>query len=96
MGCDMSARTLLEELRERGVELVADGEQLLYRPRNIVTPELAAAIKEHKAEILRIVREDEEMRHTGIIQSERQVFEMAQEFFGLDQKGGGGTQIIGG
>jgi hypothetical protein len=84
----MSARTLLEELRERGVELVADGEQLLYRPRNIVTPELAAAIKEHKAEILRIVREDEEMRHTGIIQSERQVFEMAQEYFGLNEKGG--------
>jgi hypothetical protein len=31
------------------------------------------------------MREDEEMRRTGIIQSERQVFEMAYEYFGLDK-----------
>jgi hypothetical protein len=88
MGCDLSARTLLEELRERGVELVADGEQLLYRPRNIVTPGLATAIKEHKADIIRILREDEEMRRTGIIQSERQVIHLAREHFGLNEKDG--------
>ena len=29
-------------------------------------------------------REDEEMRRTGIIQSKRQVFEMASEHFGTD------------
>jgi hypothetical protein len=49
-----------------------------------LTAELAMAIKEHKADIIRIVREDEEMRRTGVIQSERQVFEMAREYFGLD------------
>jgi hypothetical protein len=32
--------------------------------------------------------EDEEMRRTGIIQSERQVFELAREHFGLNEKGG--------
>ena len=32
--------------------------------------------------------DDEEMRRTGIIQSERQVFELAREHFGLDQAGG--------
>jgi hypothetical protein len=34
------------------------------------------------------VREDELMRRTGIIQSERQVFEMAREYFGLDKPEG--------
>jgi hypothetical protein len=53
-------------------------------PAARLTPALATAIKEHKAEIIRIVREDEEMRRTGVIQSERQVFEMAREYFGLD------------
>jgi hypothetical protein len=54
-----------------------------------ITPELAAAIKEHKADIIRILREDEEMTLTGIIQSERQVFELAREFFSLNEQGEG-------
>ena len=33
-------------------------------------------------------KEDEEMRRTGIIQSERQVLEMAREYFRLDKPGG--------
>jgi len=56
-------------------------------PAENITPELAAAIKEHKEEIIRILREDEEMRRTGIIQSERQVFELAREFFGSETRG---------
>ena len=57
-------------------------------PAENITPELAAAIKEHKAFIIRTLREDEEMRRTGIIQSERQVFEQARDYFGLNEKGG--------
>ena len=34
------------------------------------------------------MREDEEMRRTGIIQSERQVFELVREHFGLGEKDG--------
>ena len=34
------------------------------------------------------MREDEKMRRTGIIQSERQVFELAREYFGPDERGG--------
>ena len=33
-------------------------------------------------------KEDEELRRTGIIQSERQVFEMAREHFGLNGEEG--------
>ncbi len=34
------------------------------------------------------LREDEEFRRTGVIQSERQAFEMAREHFGLDERNG--------
>ena len=57
-------------------------------PAGNLTPELAAAIKEHKVEIIRILREDEEFRRTGIIQAERQVFELARDFFGSNEREG--------
>jgi hypothetical protein len=57
-------------------------------PTARLTAELATAIKEHKADIIKALREDEEMQRTGVIQSERQVFEMAREYFGLDNPKG--------
>jgi hypothetical protein len=33
-------------------------------------------------------KEDEEMHRTRVIQSERQVFELAREYFDLNEKGG--------
>jgi hypothetical protein len=57
-------------------------------PAERLTAQLAAAIREHKADIIKVVREDEEMRRTGIIQSERQVFELAREFLGSNEKEG--------
>jgi hypothetical protein len=57
-------------------------------PAERLTPDLAAAIKDHKADIIQVMREDEELRRTGIIQSERQVFEMAHDYFGLDEPEG--------
>jgi hypothetical protein len=56
-------------------------------PAKNLTPELVAAIKENKAEIIKVMREDEEIRRTGKIRLESQVFELAREFFGLDDKG---------
>jgi hypothetical protein len=61
---------------------------LTVYPAERISPELAAAIKAHKADIMKVVREDEEMRRAGVIQSERQVFEMAREYFGLDNPKG--------
>jgi len=57
-------------------------------PAERLTPDLATAIKDHKADIIQVMREDEELRRTGIIQSERQVFEMAHDYFGLDEPEG--------
>lgn len=86
----MNVGDVLFEIAERGITLTcgATEDRLNAKPTSAVTPELAAKIKEHKADIIRIMREDEEMRRTGVIQSERQVFELAREFFGPNGKGG--------
>ena len=48
----MSGIALLDDLRRRGIELRAQGDRLLYRPRNAVPHELRAQLAEQKAEIL--------------------------------------------
>jgi len=79
----------LYAISEAGLALSASKTEDILKayPAKKLTPKLAAAIKEHKTDIIRIVREDDEMRRTGIIQCERQVFELAHEFFGLNKKG---------
>jgi hypothetical protein len=57
-------------------------------PTERISPQLAATIKLHKADIIKVLREDEVMRRTGIVQSERQVFQMAREYFGLNKPEG--------
>lgn len=54
----MNAIDLLTELRRRGLELRPDGERLLYRPKGAVTPELAAAIRAHKPELLALLSQE--------------------------------------
>jgi hypothetical protein len=61
--------------------------RLHYSPKGALPAELVTELKKHKAEVIKIMREDEEMRRTGVIQSDRQVFELAREFFGEDGKG---------
>jgi hypothetical protein len=79
----------LYAISEAGLTLEASmtNDTLKVFPAENVTSELVAAIKEHKAEIIKIMREDEEIRRTGKIRFEWQVFELAREFFGLDDKG---------
>jgi hypothetical protein len=50
--------------------------------------ELATVLDAVEAGLIRIMREDEEMRRTEIIQSEYQVFGLAREYFGLDDHEG--------
>ena len=51
----MSARTLLAELRDRGVELVMDGDRLQYRPRYAVTPDLLDRLRANKPTLLKLL-----------------------------------------
>jgi hypothetical protein len=86
----LSVGDVLLAISEAGLTLTASKTEdtLKVYPAENIAPELAEAIREHKAEIIRILREDEEMHQTGIIQSERQVFEVAREHFGLGSEGG--------
>ncbi len=86
----MSVGELLHRIDRAGVILCyfADEDRLNAKPTSALTPELIEEIRLHRQEIVRVLHEDEEMRRTGIIQSERQVFDMAREHFGPGEKGG--------
>jgi TubC N-terminal docking domain len=80
---------MLEDLRREGVKVWAEDEGLRYRgPKKALTPDVLNELRARKQEVVRILREDEKMRRTGIVQSERQVFDLAREYFGEDDKQG--------
>jgi hypothetical protein len=86
----LSVGDVLFAISEAGLTLKAGKTEdtLKVYPAARLTPELTVAIKEHKTNIIRILREDRELRRTGIIQSERHVFEVTRGYFGFDQEGG--------
>jgi hypothetical protein len=88
----LSVGETLYTISEAGLTLKASmtKDTLKVYPAENLTQELAEAIKEHKAEIIEIMREDEEARRTGTIRFEWQVFELAREHFGLDTEGDAG------
>ncbi len=67
----MSARELLEELREGGVELVADGDSLRYRPKEAVTAGLLELIVQNKPRLLVLLERErrrlEEADRRGLV-----------------------------
>jgi hypothetical protein len=80
---------LLDQIDEAGIVLsyFPEEDRLNAKPTAALTPELVDHIREHRTEIIRIMQ-DEEMRKTGIIQTEYQVFGLAREYFGLDENEG--------
>ena len=90
----MHVRDLLTEIAERGITLTCGltGDRLNAKPTAALTPVLIAEITEHKTEIIEILREcrrkreDWVLEETGIVQSERQVFDMARRYFGARRK----------
>ena len=79
---------LLCRIAEQGVTLRCGRteDRLHYAPLGALPPGLVAKLREHKLEVIQILREDEEYRRTGIIQCERQVFDLARNCFGGDGK----------
>ena len=56
----MTARNLLSELREKGVEVKASGDDRLVinAPKGAITPELRSALAAHKVELLQILKSE--------------------------------------
>ena len=75
---------LLYQIAEHGARLRCGRteDRLSYSPAGALPSGLVAELKEHKQEIIQILREDDEYKRTGRIQSERQVFRLAREFSG--------------
>ena len=80
---------LLFRIEDRGVALRCGRteDQLSYFPAGSLPTELVMELKKHKQEVIQILREDEEFRRTGVIQAERQVFDLAQEHFEKEEPG---------
>ena len=84
----MHVEELLCQIAEQGVTLRCGRteDRISYSPAGSLPPELVAQLRAHKMEVIHILREDEEYRRTGILQSERQVFDVAREHFSKDGK----------
>lgn len=57
---------------------------MYFAPTDALPPNLVEALKEHKLEVIEILREDEECHRTGFIQCKRQVFDLARDYLGED------------
>lgn len=86
----MTIRDLMRDLSRAGLRLSAtEGENVLrVSPASNLTPGLTTAIRENKEALIHMTLEDQRFRETDILQSERRVFELAREHFGLDGNGG--------
>jgi hypothetical protein len=82
----MNVGELLCQIDQHGVTLRCEQteDRLHYTPAGALPQDLVADLKKHKQEVIQILREDEEYRRTGIIQCERQVFDLARDYFGGD------------
>src|SRR3954464_12519872 len=79
----MYVREVLFEIAGRSITLRCGRteDRLNAKPTAALTPELIAEIKAHKDEIIGIMREDQRLKESGIIQSEWQVFDLAHVRF---------------
>jgi hypothetical protein len=55
----MGAPEILAELARRGVEVAVDGDRIRFRPQGAVTPDMRAALAEHKADLIRLLGTDD-------------------------------------
>lgn len=55
----MHPTELLAELSRRGVAIAVAGDRLRFRPQDAVTPDLRAALVEHKADLIRLLIADD-------------------------------------
>src|SRR5436190_19431269 len=58
----MTARNLLAQLREKGIEIKASGDDRLVidAPKGAITPELRSALAAHKVELLQILKSEQQ------------------------------------
>lgn len=75
---------LLQELQQCGYTAWVEDGRLWLRGPGRPPADLEATIREHRAALIAAV-EDEELERTGVIQSKRQVFDLARAYFGPEE-----------
>jgi hypothetical protein len=71
MGGDMNSAELVSQLQAKGIELQVDGERLLFRPIDALTPDEVEALRRYKPEIIRLLRQDSRLlQHSKILRGE--------------------------
>lgn len=82
----MHVGELLCQIDHHGVTLRCEQteDRLHYTPAGALPQDLVTELKKHKQEVIQILREDEEYLRTGTIQCERQVFDLARDYFAGD------------
>jgi TubC N-terminal docking domain len=63
----LSAQTILKQAADFGVKLTLDGDQIAFKAPRKVPPALLANIKEHKAEIIAILRSNPAIEHEAVL-----------------------------
>ena len=64
----MSAAALVSSLRESGLELCVDGEELVCRgPKQLLTADLVEDLRSHKHDLLRLLRASEAHEEFGAV-----------------------------
>jgi hypothetical protein len=58
----MDVKILLDMLRQRGVTLAVVGDELRYHPKRAVDPATVALLRQHKAELVRLLEEQQRRR----------------------------------
>ncbi len=85
-----TARGLIERLTRRGVSFKLAGERLRFFPKDSVEGEDLEELRRAKPDVLALLSEDEARRRRGEgnVRDELEVFDLAREVLGADEKQG--------
>jgi hypothetical protein len=80
----LAAAKVLSRVQGHGITLLPDGDRLRFRPASALTPELREELRQHKEDILSILRRREEVQQdtSPLIENASEVRQIAREVLG--------------
>jgi hypothetical protein len=80
----LAATRVLSRVQAHGITLVPDGNRLRFSPASALTPELVEELRQHKEDILSILRRREEVQQdtSPLIKDASEVLQIAREVLG--------------
>lgn len=85
---------IVNELRARGVELHANGDRLLFRPRDRVTPDMLARLRAAKPALLEFLRSDP-LDDLGVQTAQREAKHMGEASKTAGDSNAGARWVVG-